>query len=148
MIYTPLYILLTDDDEGDRLVFKEILDDMNIDTIVETANNGEQLMEILENEDNVLPDLLFLDLNMPHKNGIECLKEIRNNEKYDDVLIAIYSTSASESDIETTFREGANIYITKPGDFENLKKVLTRAVTVTRQNQTKDFNRGNFVLKI
>ena len=71
----PLRILLADDDEADRLLFKEAIGELKIKTIVNTINNGIQLMDYLAKKDNQLPYLLFLDLNMPGKNGLECLKE-------------------------------------------------------------------------
>jgi DNA-binding response OmpR family regulator len=58
---------------------------------------------------------------MPLKNGLECLKEIRNNEKFKEILIAIYSTSGAEKDIHETFINGANVYLKKPNNFELLK---------------------------
>jgi CheY-like chemotaxis protein len=145
---TPLRVLLTDDDEGDRLIFNEIFEEMETQTIVHMVNDGEQLMDFLANVGNPLPHIIFLDLNMPNMSGLECLKEIRSNERFRDILIAIYSTSTSETDIEDTFRYGANIYITKPGDFDELKKVLVKSLTSARLNQDSAFDRANFVLKL
>ncbi|TVR20005.1 MAG: response regulator, partial [Balneolaceae bacterium] len=142
----PLRVLLTDDDEGDRLVFKEIFEEMKKDIIVHMVNDGKQLMDYLKKEEKPLPHVIFLDLNMPHMNGMECLKEIRRNEKYNDISIAIYSTSTSEKDIEDTFLHGANIYITKPGDYDKLKQVLIKSLSAVRQNRESDFDRSNFVL--
>jgi len=123
----PLRVLLTDDDKGDRLVFKEIFDEMETDTIVHMVNDGKQLMDFLKKEDNPLPHIIFLDLNMPNMNGLECLKEIKSIEKYSDISIAIYSTSTSEKDIEETFRHGANIYITKPGDYNRTQAGINKS---------------------
>lgn len=148
MVKLPLRILLTDDDQGDRILFTEIFDEMTEKTIVQTLNNGAELMKYLNENDKPLPDLLFLDLNMPHKNGLECLREIRGNSEFDDMSIAIYSTSNFDKDINQTFEEGANIYITKPSDFQELKKVLAKAVSFTRQEKDSGFNKENFVLKI
>ncbi len=145
---TPHRILLADDDEGDRLLFKEILEEVELKTIVHTVNDGVQLMEYLSYENARLPHLLFLDLNMPYKNGLECLKEIRSNKVFNDISIAIYSTSTADSDIDEAFRLGANIYITKPANFQILKQVVTKAVKIVRQNQDTSFNRDNFVLRI
>lgn len=71
-----------------------------------------------------MPDLIFLDLNMPIKNGYECLDEIRVNEKLKHIPIAIFSTSATADDIERTRQGGANAYIRKPANFETLKEVI------------------------
>lgn len=144
----PLRILLTDDDEGDRLIFKDIIDEIDRNTNVHLANNGQEMMEYLADQNNHLPQVIFLDLNMPDMNGIECLKKIREVESYSDISIIIYSTSTSEKDIKDTFMNGANIYITKPSDYSELKKVLGKALSTTRLNRNSEFDRSNFVLKI
>jgi CheY-like chemotaxis protein len=144
----PIHILLADDDESDRLLFKEALEELKIKTQVETVNNGVQLMEYLSNNEKLLPQLLFLDLNMPRKNGLECLKEIRSNKTMDEMSIAIYSTSASDKDVEETFLKGANVYIKKPSDFNVLKQVLEKVVMTAYQFQDPPFNRANFLLRI
>lgn len=144
----PLHILLADDDESDRLLFKEAFTRLKIKTNVHTVNNGIELMEWLNMENTHLPDLLFLDLNMPRKNGIECLKEIKSNNKLKDISIAIYSTSDSAKDMDETFRNGANVYITKPSDFNLLKKVLEKAVMTAYQYQDQAMKRENFLLRI
>ncbi|PKD42500.1 response regulator [Rhodohalobacter barkolensis] len=144
---TPLRVLLTDDDEDDRLIFKEIMDEMDKEVSVNMVNDGNQLMDFLANE-NTPPHIIFLDLNMPNMNGIECLKEIRSHEKYSDISIAIYSTSTSEKDIDDTFRHGANIYITKPAAYHDLKEVLEKSLSAVRLNRNSDLDMANFVLKI
>lgn len=144
----PLHILLADDDEADRLLFTDVLSELKIKTTVRTLNNGVQLMEWLTTENTRFRDLLFLDLNMLPKSGLQCLKEIRSIEKLKKIAIAIYSTSDSEKDIEETFRHGANIYITKPADYPILKQVLEKAVMTTYQYQDHTMDRENFLLRI
>ncbi|PKO95392.1 MAG: response regulator [Bacteroidetes bacterium HGW-Bacteroidetes-7] len=144
----PLHILLADDDEGDRLLFTVAFSELKIKTVVTTVNDGTELMEWLSLNDTPLPYLLFLDLNMPPKDGLECLKEIKSNEKLKDIFIAIYSTSDSEKDVEDTFLNGANVYITKPNDFDLLKLVLEKAVITASQYQDQSLIRENFLLKV
>ena len=141
-------IILADDDEDDRMFFTDAFDELKITTKVKTFNDGVYLMDYLNAEDSVLPNVLFLDLNMPRKSGMECLKEIKDNPKFKDVAIAIYSTSASEEDIENTFIMGANIYIKKPSDFGDLKKVLSEVVTINWQYHTNGLNKDNFLLRL
>jgi CheY-like chemotaxis protein len=148
MNHTPLHILLADDDPDDRLLFKEAIDELRVKTIVTTVNDGVQLMEFISKADSQLPNLVFLDLNMPRKGGIECLEEIRCNSSLKDLTIAIYSTSASEEDIEATFVKGANIYIKKPNDFIALKKVLSDVISINWQYHTAGLNKENFLLSI
>jgi CheY-like chemotaxis protein len=141
-------ICLADDDEDDRLFFKDAFGELKINTKVSTFNDGVEVMDFLNHEDSVLPNVLFLDLNMPKKNGVECLLEIKKNERLNNIAIAIYSTSSSEEHIEETFINGANIYIKKPSDFENLKKILSEVVTINWQYHTSGLNKDNFLMRL
>lgn len=147
MKQTPTYILLADDDDDDRLFFSDAFKELKIDTKIDLMHDGIVLMEYLHNPDNIMPNVIFLDLNMPKKSGMDCLKEIKRNPKWSKIAIAIYSTSASEEDIEETFVQGANIYIQKPSDFKTLKKVLKDVVTINWQYHTSNMNRDNFLLR-
>ncbi|GEC79537.1 response regulator [Flavobacterium aquatile] len=143
-----IYITLADDDEDDRLFFTDAFSELKINTKVNTFNDGVELMDYLNNSESVLPNILFLDLNMPRKNGVECLLEIKQNERFNDIAIAIYSTSSSEEHIEETFVNGANIYIKKPNDFNTLKKILAEVVTLNWQYHTSGLNKDNFLLRM
>lgn len=143
-----IYITLADDDEDDRLFFTDAFSELKIDTKVNTFNDGVELMDYLNNSESILPNILFLDLNMPRKNGVECLLEIKENERFNDIAIAIYSTSSSEEHIEETFVNGANIYIKKPNDFNTLKKILSEVVTLNWQYHTSGLNKDNFLLRM
>lgn len=143
-----IHIILADDDEDDRLLFTDAFDELKINTKVNTFNDGVELMDYLNSADAVLPNVLFLDLNMPKKNGIECLYEIKSDDKFSDIAIAIFSTSSSEEHIEETFVQGANIYIKKPSDFTTLKKVLSEVVTINWQYHTSGLNKDNFLLRL
>ncbi|WP_179022436.1 response regulator [Winogradskyella forsetii] len=143
-----IYIALADDDEDDRFFFTEAFEELKIKNKVSTFKDGVELMRYLEEPDNEIPDLLFLDLNMPKKSGMECLKDIKANIKFKDLIIAIYSTSSSEEDVEETFVLGANIYIKKPNDFEKLKKILSEVVTTNWQYHTNGLNKENFLLRL
>lgn len=143
-----VFIILADDDEDDRLFFEEAFEELKINTKVKTFNDGVQLMDYLNETANFLPNILFLDLNMPKKSGMECLSEIKKDNRFKDLAIAIYSTSASEEDIENTFVMGANVYIKKPNDFKQLKKVLSNVVTINWQYHTSGLNKDNFLLRL
>src|SRR5664279_3332043 len=143
-----LKILLADDDENDRLLFKEALEELKISCIVHTVNNGIQLMDYLTQKDVTLPHLIFIDLNMPRKNGLECLKEIRSNEKFKEISVAIYSTSASKNDIDETYRNGANVFIKKPNDFNLLKQLLNKVVSSAHLYQDPSLNIETFLLTV
>lgn len=141
-------IILADDDKDDRLFFTDAFDELGMNTKVNTFNDGVELMSYLNNSSTIMPNVLFLDLNMPKKSGIECLNEIKANSKMSEIAIAIYSTSASEEDIEETFVLGANIYIKKPSDFKQLKKVLAEVVSINWQYHTNGLNKDNFLIRM
>ena len=93
-------------------------------------DNGITLMQSLNDESGNLPDVIFLDINMPGKSGKECLKEIKNNKKFNQVLVVIYSTSGTENDISDTYASGANLYIRKPNTFSGIINVIKKVLTL------------------
>ena len=144
----PLQIILADDDESDRTNFMDALEESKIKTVVIAVKDGVELMDYLSNENTPVPHLLFLDLNMPRKNGLTCLKEIRQSEKLKDVAVAIYSTSSYDKDIDETFQHGANVYIKKPTDFKVLKSVLDKVLSAAYVYREPPFSIANFIFKI
>lgn len=141
-------IILADDDESDRLIFIEAFSEIRIKADVVALHDGKQLMEYLDKNKVDLPAIIFLDLNMPRKSGVECLKEIRATKKYKDIPIAIYSTSSSKNDIEESFHNGANVYLKKPSDFNKLKEALYKVVSSANPFLEPIFNIDNFLMKV
>ena len=141
-------LLLADDDEDDCAFFKEALDELLFSTELVTVNDGVQLMDFLaKNPSENLPDILFLDLNMPRKNGYECLTEIKETNELKDLPIIIFSTSLDNSIIDTLYEKGATYYIRKPGDFSKLKKVISNALNISSENNFKQPIREKFILQ-
>jgi len=140
-----LYIVLADDDKDDRLFFKKAFDQVRIKHELLMFEDGNELMEHITTVEEP-PHIVFLDLNMPGKHGLECLNEIRANPVMRDVTVAIYSTSSSPEDIEDTFVAGANIYIKKPDDFMALKKIMADVLSVSWLYVTDGLNRENFIM--
>ena len=104
----PIRLLLADDDEDDRMFFKDALEELPVKSLLNTVNDGEQLIKLLTSETAVLPDLLFLDLNMPRKTGLECLDEIKRNEKLRSLPVIIYSTSLNKEVVDMLYEKGAH----------------------------------------
>jgi CheY-like chemotaxis protein len=128
-------ILLADDDKDDRFLFREALSELSIHTQLETVHDGEQLMAYLHENQDRLPDVLFLDLNMPKKNGFECLTEIKTTDKLMELPVVMFSTSYPrdahyESDIiKTLYSIGASEYLRKPSGFSELKEAIQNILT-------------------
>jgi CheY-like chemotaxis protein len=132
--YSVLKIFLADDDKDDRMLFGLALEELDIPTKLATFVDGEKLMDYLFENDNLLPDVIFLDINMPRKSGLECLSEIKQNIKLKDLPVVIFSTSNSRDMIDKVFRNGADVYIQKPCDFSQLKQVIFHALPIAVEN--------------
>ncbi|PKA97275.1 response regulator receiver domain-containing protein [Flavobacteriaceae bacterium MAR_2009_75] len=144
----PMKVVLVDDDEDDRMFFADALQEIELETDLQEFHNGQELLNFLNDSNLDHPQLIFLDLNMPVMNGFECLKKIRTNPKLKDLVVAIYSTSSSERDIEETFVNGANIYINKPNKFEELKKTIAQVVKRNWQYEENEMDKTNFLFRI
>ena len=141
-----LNLLLTDDDTDDCLFFKEALEGLPLSTQLTTVHDGEQLMQLLKNETYELPHVLFLDLNMPRKNGFECLSEIKLNKKLKQLPVIIFSTTLDQEVVNLLYKNRAQYYIRKPADLLQLKKVIQQALTLIVQENISQPARENFVL--
>ena len=148
MVRQPLFIGLTDDDPDDREIFEDALAQIRPQSELITFQHGRELLDYLKDPPEVLPDIMFLDLNMPAISGKQCLKEIRSREEFDKMIIAIYSTSTAQDHISETFEMGANLYINKPNSFHHLIKILERILVTDWQQHAEQVNRQNFVFKV
>jgi len=145
----PLNILLADDDTDDCIFFKEAVEELLLSTQLTAVNDGEQLMKLLTNETNELPDVLFLDLNMPRKNGFECLSEIKGNQKLRQLPVIIFSTSFEQEVVNLLYKNGAQYFIRKPSEFSQFKKIIHQTfITLIIPQNILQPNRENFVLTV
>jgi len=145
--FLPHRIFLADDDEDDQLLFNDVLKELSSSIELTVARDGEHLMKLLNNLTD-LPDILFLDLNMPLKNGFECLEEIKANKKFENLPIIIFSTSSQPSAVELVYQHGAHLYVRKPNDFTNLKKIIHYVLSVNWRNNLLQPSKEKFVLTI
>jgi response regulator RpfG family c-di-GMP phosphodiesterase len=124
----PLLIYLADDDNEDRMLFKEAFDEIDINVSIEDFDNGVTLMDNLLRLDKPLPHVIYLDLNMPLMNGEECLHDIKNEPRLLNIPIIIYSTHADVSITNELQKKGAALYLVKPNAFEALKSLLSKSL--------------------
>lgn len=125
----PLKILLADDDRDDRHFFERVLKGLPITTTLTTVNDGVKLMAHLLANINTLPDILFIDLNMPRKGGAACLSAIKASAKLKHIPVIIYSTHMHEKDAAMLYARGAHYYIKKT-DMIELTRVLYRVLNI------------------
>ncbi|MGZ5135604.1 MAG: response regulator [Flavitalea sp.] len=133
MITQNINILLADDDKADCLLFKDALAELPVSARLTIVHNGEQVIEELTKKGNKLPDVLFLDLNMPRKNGFASLGEIKRSSELQNLPVIIFSTASERETVKSVFRDAAHYYICKPVDFSQLKKVIYEALTLITQ---------------
>jgi|JI9StandDraft_2_1071091.scaffolds.fasta_scaffold29709_2 CheY-like chemotaxis protein len=146
MIKESLKILLADDDKGDCLLFKDALEELPVKANLTMVHNGEEVIESLTAEGNELPDVLFLDLNMPRKNGFASLSSIKRNSRLQKIPVVIFSTSSDEDSVKRVFMDAAHYYICKPSDFSQLKKVIYEAITLVTQEGSPLSLEKNFMI--
>lgn len=128
-----LNILLADDDLDDCLFFKNALEELSLSAKLTTVHDGEHLMNYLSENTEELPHVLFLDINMPRKNGLECLSEIKRDPKLKDIPVVMFSTSNSWDTINMLFKSGSDVYIHKPNDFAQLKEIIHHALPIAAE---------------
>src|SRR5665648_73447 len=137
--HAPLNILLADDDTDNCFFFDNALKEIPIATHLTTVYDGEQLMNYLFKNSDHLPDVLFLDLNMPRKTGFECLVEIKENEKLKDLPVIIFSTlfpcdiNYEQGIIDLLYQIGMQDYFGKPPEFSQFKQIIQQSLTLIAQ---------------
>jgi len=134
---------MADDDKDDFLILKEAAENANEPLKISYAANWMELWRFVL---KTLPDILFLDLNMPVKNGIECLQLLRKDHKYDKIPIIIYSTSVSKTDIDTAYQNGANYFIVKPNAISDITNVIKKLCAMGKEALLSIPPREEFVI--
>ncbi|HXU26221.1 MAG TPA: response regulator [Bacteroidia bacterium] len=139
-------IFLADDDSDDCTVFEDALNELNDDVRLTVTNDGVELLDTLHETVPPPPYVIFLDLNMPRKDGFESLKEIRETEKMKGIPVVILSTSTSKNIIDTAFLLGANYYICKPTSYPLLKHMIGKVLNFDLEELNTKPTREDFVL--
>ncbi len=119
------YVLIVDDDSDDIELFKEAVKQVAPHVYCASSLGGQEALDYLNSEREPLPDIIFLDLNMPGMTGQQFLEIIKNSEKFCEIRVVIYTTSSHEKDKEDTKRLGAESFITKPTSFSDTCKALS-----------------------
>ncbi|GAB2799604.1 hypothetical protein GCM10027275_51880 [Rhabdobacter roseus] len=140
------YLLLADDDDDDVHFFKEALDDLPITARLEVVQDGEQLIQWLSRPAEPLPDVLFLDLNMPRKGGAECLVELKRDLKLEHLPVVILSTYFEPAMANLLYKNGAHYCMRKPTDFFRLKQLIHQVLTLLASANGQQPPKEGFVL--
>ncbi len=123
-----IQILLVEDNPGDIRLTQEALKESQTDIHLDVVSDGEQALDFLMKRNKYLdalrPHIILLDLNLPRKNGIEVLKEVKSNDSLKKIPIIVLTTSDADHDISKAYNLHANCYILKPVDFDDFAKVI------------------------
>jgi CheY-like chemotaxis protein len=139
----PTHVLMAEDDDEDFYIFSLAIKELTIKVVLTRAENGDILLQLLDEKN---PDIVFLDLLMPCKDGRTCLKEIRSNKKYDTIPIVVYSSLSDLKSIEFCYREGSNLYAIKPSTLNELKTVLEKIFSIDWKKMLYFPPRSKFVV--
>lgn len=127
----PVTILIADDDDEDRMLMKDAIEEVDLNIKFYFVKDGEELMDYLHQrgqysapESSSRPGIILLDLNMPKKDGREALQEIKSHSSFKKIPVIILTTSASATDIDKSYDLGANTYIRKPLTFSALLETI------------------------
>jgi CheY-like chemotaxis protein len=130
-------IFLIDDDEDDQLLFKDAIEIINPSLQCDTATNGKIALDKLK-VTTALPDIIFLDINMPVMNAFEFLIQIKKENSLSKIPVGIFTTSNILRDKELAKKFGAQFFLTKPNDFHLLRKKLQQILSA-------DFSAGEYI---
>ena len=127
----PIAILVADDDSDDRQLTAEAFAEAKLANDLRFVEDGVEVFDYLNRRgkfanpvDSPWPSLLLLDLNMPRKDGLEVLKEMKADPRYAGIRVIVMTTSQSEADINSSYLLNAASFITKPVAFESLVDVM------------------------
>jgi len=129
-------IFLAEDDADNCELFAEALQKVSATSILEQAEDGVVLLQKLYAATRI-PDVIFLDLNMPRKNGWECIAEIKATPRFQDIPVVIFSASSRERDKEQLYQAGATLFIVKPDCFQHLIQVIRDVLLYISAHKTR-----------
>lgn len=138
-------VLLADDDSDDWLLFKDALSALPISTYLIVVNDGEQLMNLLASIFRI-PEILFLDLNMPRKNVFECLADMKTMQRLQYIPIVIFSPSFDIDLVKKLYNKGSHYYMRKPNEFRKFTQIVYYAISTVNQAQLLKPTIDNFIL--
>ncbi len=140
-----LHVFIADDDLDDLQFFESAVKEISENVKITIAKNGLELLEFVQ---LVTPDMIFLDINMPCMNGLDCLAELRKLQQLREVPIIMYSTGSKEAHIDKAYSLGANRYVQKPANFSSIKDQLTEVLSLKHSDLIPQPARDKFYVSL
>ena len=131
-------VLQVEDNQGDILLTREAFKESNNDCELFVVNDGQEAINFLEQippySNAEIPNLILLDINLPKVNGLEVLRYIKSNSKLKNIPVIMFTTSSSQKDINESYRNYANCYITKPIEIADFFKIIKNVTNLWLNN--------------
>jgi len=140
----PLNIIMAEDDADDRYLFNSAFTGLHLPDKLTFADDGIILLDVLKQQ---MFDLIILDINMPRKNGLQCLEVIRSDSNYDWVPVFLYSTTRNEVQIAEAYEKRANLFLRKPDGFDGITELIKKLVSVPPDSFFPQPSRDEFILQ-
>ncbi len=140
-------ILLADDDLDDCEFFEEAMGELEQKTKLNCVHDGAELLAYLKKEKSLKPDIIFLDINMPSIDGLECLKEIRKEKSMNDIPVVMFTTSTNPEHVITAYEKGANLFWSKPESHDELMSMTKKIFSLNWDLHPPKNGKANFVVE-
>lgn len=143
-----LNVFLIEDDEGKRIFFENIFTDSKIAITTNTFHNVKCVMDLLGEEDILVPEMVWINKSLLEKENSEFLSEIKSDVKFNTMVILIYSENFKNDEEDDFLVKGANILMKLPDNYKDMKKIVSEIITINWQYHTSGFNKNNFIMKV
>lgn len=143
-----LNVFLIEDDEGKRIFFENIFTDSKIAITTNTFHNVKCVMDLLGEEDILVPEMVWINKSILEKDNSEFLSEIKSDVKFNTMVILIYSENFKNDEEEDFLVKGINVIMKLPDNYTDMKKKVSEIIAINWQYHTSGFNKNNFIMKV
>ena len=138
-----LHVLMAEGDKDDFDILADAIEKVPVKVILTRAENGDVLMKLIHDK---IPDLLFLDIILPYRDGRDCIREIRSDKKFDNLPIIVYTSIKDLDTIEFCYRWGTNLFVHKPQTYSEIADIIRKIFSVNWKKMQYYPSRNEFVL--
>lgn len=138
-----LHVLMAEGDKDDFDILADAIEKVPVKVMLTRAENGDVLMKLIHDK---IPDLLFLDIILPCRDGRDCIREIRSDKKFDNLPIIVYTSIKDLDAIEFCYRWGTNLFVHKPQTYSEIADIVRKIFSVNWKKMQYYPSRNEFVL--
>ena len=138
-----LNVVMAEDDNDDFEILADAISKVPVKILLSRAEDGVVLMKLIHEK---IPDLLFLDIILPQRDGRDCIREIRSDKKFDGLPIIVYTSLKDLETVEFCYRWGTNIYVHKPQSYSDIAEIVRKIFSINWKKLQYYPSRSEFVL--